>query len=127
MSEELQLTSSSSLGPHSNLCIDGGYDLCAEIYNKGILSPLAALIPQVSLLELRRCRASAVLTTLPPLLQITTTLNGIFTAAPLDLKKDLVEIRKRKLVYDLSENVLTILWCLSCVAPFTSENARDLG
>jgi hypothetical protein len=30
-----------------NLCIDGGYDLCAEIYNKGILSPLAALIPQV--------------------------------------------------------------------------------
>lgn len=51
------------------------------------------------------------------LLQITSTLNGIFTAAPLDLKRDLVEIRKRKLVYDLSENVLTILWCLSCVAP----------
>lgn len=48
-------------------------------------------------------------------LQITSTLNGIFTSAPLDVKKDLVEIRKRKLVYDLSENVLTILWCLSCV------------
>lgn len=63
-------------------------------------------------------------------LQITSTLNGIFTAAPLDLKKDLVEIRKRKLVYDLSENVLTILWCLSYVPPShtllkSAENSTD--
>lgn len=48
--------------------------------------------------------------------QITNTLNGIFTSAPLDPKKDLVEIRKRKLVYDLSENVITILWCLRSVS-----------
>lgn len=43
--QEPQLISRHSL--LRNLCIDGGYDLCAEIYNKGILSPLAALIPQV--------------------------------------------------------------------------------
>lgn len=47
-----ELTSSLRTPPPSpsalrNLCIDGGYDLCAEIYNKGVLSPLSALIPQV--------------------------------------------------------------------------------
>jgi hypothetical protein len=73
------------------------------------------------------CADDRTLDSLLPLLQITSTLNGIFTAAPLDLKKDLVEIRKRKLVYDLSENVLTILWCLSCVQqPFPARACRVL-
>jgi hypothetical protein len=31
----------------SNLCIDGGYDICAEMYNKNILAPLKTFIPKV--------------------------------------------------------------------------------
>ena len=30
-----------------NLCIDGGYDICAEMYNKNILAPLKTFIPKV--------------------------------------------------------------------------------
>ena len=30
-----------------NLCIDGGYDICAEMYNKHIMSPLMTFIPKV--------------------------------------------------------------------------------
>ena len=30
-----------------NLCIDGGYDICAEMYNKNILVPLKTFIPKV--------------------------------------------------------------------------------
>jgi hypothetical protein len=33
---------------HRNLCIDGGYEICAEMYNKNILAPLATFIPKVS-------------------------------------------------------------------------------
>lgn len=32
-----------------NLCIDGGYDICAEMYNKNILTPLKSFIPKVRL------------------------------------------------------------------------------
>lgn len=35
----------------SNLCIDGGYDICGEMYNKNILAPLRTFIPKVSLLH----------------------------------------------------------------------------
>jgi hypothetical protein len=44
--------------------------------------------------------------------QISGTLDRIFSAAPVDVKKDVEEIAKRKLVFDLAENVITILWCL---------------
>jgi len=30
-----------------NLCIDGGYDICAEMYNKNIIVPLQTFIPKV--------------------------------------------------------------------------------
>lgn len=30
-----------------NLCIDGGFDICAEMYNKSILTPLKTFIPKV--------------------------------------------------------------------------------
>lgn len=30
-----------------NLCIDGGYDICAEMYNKNILTPLTTFVPKV--------------------------------------------------------------------------------
>lgn len=36
-------------GPFRNLCIDGGYDICAEMYNKNILAPLRTFPPKVTL------------------------------------------------------------------------------
>jgi hypothetical protein len=30
-----------------NLCVDGGYDICAEMYNKNILAPLRTFVPKV--------------------------------------------------------------------------------
>lgn len=30
-----------------NLCIDGGYEICAEMYNKNILVPLQTFVPKV--------------------------------------------------------------------------------
>lgn len=40
-----------------NLCIDGGYEICAEMYNKNILAPLKTFIPKVRLQDPQRmCR-----------------------------------------------------------------------
>lgn len=33
---------------HRNLCIDGGYDICGEMYNKNILTPLKAFVSKVT-------------------------------------------------------------------------------
>ena len=34
---------------YRNLCIDGGYEICAEMYNKNILAPLSTFVPKVCL------------------------------------------------------------------------------
>ncbi|KAF5332511.1 hypothetical protein D9611_005111 [Ephemerocybe angulata] len=73
-----------AMGALRNLCIDGGYDICAEMYNKNILTPLKAFIPKIS-------------TTLSQLLENPKT-------SPDSAKK---------IVYELAENVITTLWCLS--------------
>lgn len=36
-------------GIDRNLCIDGGYEICAEMYNKNILTPLKTFVPKVGL------------------------------------------------------------------------------
>lgn len=38
-----------------NLCIDGGFDICAEMYNKNILTPLKSFIPKVSSDQVSMC------------------------------------------------------------------------
>ncbi|KAF8274277.1 ARM repeat-containing protein [Lactarius quietus] len=71
-------------GALRNLCIDGGYEICAEMYNKNILAPLATFIPKIS----------SVL------------------SQYVDSPKTAPE-NAQKVVYEFSENVITILWCLS--------------
>lgn len=34
-------------GALRNLAIDGGYEICGEMYNKNIMTPLTALVPKV--------------------------------------------------------------------------------
>lgn len=71
-------------GALRNLCIDGGYDICAEMYNKNILAPLKAFVPKIS---------SAL---------------SQFLESPKTAPEN-----ARKVVYEFTENVNTILWCLS--------------
>ncbi|KAG1889472.1 ARM repeat-containing protein [Suillus subluteus] len=71
-------------GALRNLCIDGGYDICAEMYNKNILAPLKAFIPKIS---------SAL---------------SQFLESPKTAPEN-----AQKVVYEFTENVNTILWCLS--------------
>ncbi|KAF9567834.1 ARM repeat-containing protein [Agrocybe pediades] len=73
-----------AVGALRNLCIDGGYDICAEMYNKNILVPLKTFIPKIS-----------------------ATLSQYLSnpkAAP---------DSARRIVYDFADNVITTLWCLS--------------
>ncbi|KAJ2917874.1 hypothetical protein MD484_g2591, partial [Candolleomyces efflorescens] len=73
-----------AMGALRNLCIDGGYDICAEMYNKNILTPLKTFIPKIS-----------------------TTLSQ-YLASPKQSPEN-----AKKIVYEFSENVITTLWCLS--------------
>ncbi|KAK7018558.1 ARM repeat-containing protein [Favolaschia claudopus] len=73
-----------ALGALRNLCIDGGYDICAEMYNKSILVPLKTFVPKVS-----------------------TTLSQY-----LDGSQNAPE-NAQKLVYEFADNLITVLWCLS--------------
>ncbi|KAG6830892.1 hypothetical protein H0H92_014043 [Tricholoma furcatifolium] len=71
-------------GALRNLCIDGGYDICAEMYNKNILVPWKTFIPKIS-------------NTLSQYIE------GSATAPE----------NAQNLVYDFADNVITVLWCLS--------------
>lgn len=71
-------------GALRNLGIDGGYDICAEMYNKNILAPLKAFVPKIS---------SAL---------------SHFINSPKSLPEN-----ARRVVYEFAENVITIFWCLS--------------
>ncbi|KAG1749751.1 ARM repeat-containing protein [Suillus paluster] len=71
-------------GALRNLCIDGGYDICAEMYNKNILAPLKTFVPKIS---------SAL---------------SQFLESPKTAPEN-----AQKVVYEFTENVNTILWCLS--------------
>lgn len=71
-------------GALRNLCIDGGYDICAEMYNKNILAPLNTFVPKIS-----------------------SSLSQ-FLLSPKALPEN-----ARRVVYEFAENVITIFWCLS--------------
>ncbi|KAF8899116.1 armadillo-type protein [Infundibulicybe gibba] len=71
-------------GALRNLCIDGGYNICAEMYNKNILAPLKTFVPKIS---------SALSNFLDSP-----------TAAPGNAQK---------LIYEFADSVITVLWCLS--------------
>ncbi|KAF9502190.1 ARM repeat-containing protein [Pleurotus eryngii] len=73
-----------AMGTLRNLCIDGGFDICAEMYNKNILTPLKSFVPKIS-----------------------STLSQ-FLAAPSTAPEN-----SRNMVYEFADNVITTLWCLS--------------
>ncbi|TCD71129.1 hypothetical protein EIP91_012077 [Steccherinum ochraceum] len=85
-------------GALRNLCIDGGYDICGEMYNKNILSPLKSFVPKIS-----------------------TTLSQ-FLENPQDAPEN-----AQKLVYEFAENVITIFWCLSETSNKALTTINEIG
>ncbi|KAF5368331.1 hypothetical protein D9758_002154 [Tetrapyrgos nigripes] len=73
-----------AMGALRNLCIDGGYDICAEMYNKNILTPLKTFVPKISEV----------------------------LSQYLENPKTAPE-NAQKLMYEFADNVITTLWCLS--------------
>ncbi|KAF8560138.1 ARM repeat-containing protein [Imleria badia] len=71
-------------GALRNICIDGGYDICSEMYNKNILAPLRTFVPKIS------------------------TILAQFLESPQNAPEN-----AKKVVYEFADNVITILWCLS--------------
>ncbi|KZP25341.1 ARM repeat-containing protein [Athelia psychrophila] len=71
-------------GALRNLCIDGGFDICAEMYNKNILTLLKTFVPKLS-------------TTLSQYLD----------------RSDATPHNAQKLIYEFADNIITIMWCLS--------------
>ncbi|KAJ1302756.1 hypothetical protein OPQ81_003065 [Rhizoctonia solani] len=84
LSDSSEEVAAEATGALRNLCIDGGFEICAEMFNKGIMGPLAEFIPKLS-----------------------TTLQNV-----LDNPKSAPE-KVHELVYEFAENIITILWCLS--------------
>ncbi|TIA89099.1 hypothetical protein E3P99_02242 [Wallemia hederae] len=76
-----------STGSLRNLCIDGGPEICAEMFNKNILAPLRTHITQII-----------------PLIE------KIVQGQP---PADHDEISWRRIVWTWVENIVTIFWCLS--------------
>ncbi|KAL9716392.1 hypothetical protein Ac2012v2_000839 [Leucoagaricus gongylophorus] len=75
---------SEAVGALRNLCIDGGYEICAEMYNKNILTPLTTFVPRIS---------------------------SVLSQYLSDRKSAPQNVQK--LVHELADNVITVLWCLS--------------
>ncbi|KAF5366940.1 hypothetical protein D9757_010836 [Collybiopsis confluens] len=73
-----------AMGALRNLCIDGGYDICAEMYNKNILTPLKTFVSKISNAVSQYLESP--------------------NAAPENAQR---------LMYDFADNVITTLWCLS--------------
>ncbi|KAI9508368.1 ARM repeat-containing protein [Russula earlei] len=85
-------------GALRNLCIDGGYEICAEMYNKNILAPLATFIPKIS------------------------SILAQYVDSPIAAPEN-----ARKVVYEFAENVITILWCLSETSNKALNAVSDLA
>ncbi|CAE6406722.1 unnamed protein product [Rhizoctonia solani] len=84
LSDSSEEVAAEATGALRNLCIDGGFDICAEMFNKGIMGPLTEFIPKLS-----------------------ATLQNV-----LETPKSAPE-KVQELVYEFAENIITILWCLS--------------
>ncbi|EUC56681.1 ARM-like repeat protein, putative, partial [Rhizoctonia solani AG-3 Rhs1AP] len=84
LSDSSEEVAAEATGALRNLCIDGGFEICAEMFNKGIMGPLTEFIPKLS-----------------------TALQNV-----LENPKAAPE-KVHELVYEFAENIITILWCLS--------------
>ncbi|KAI0308362.1 ARM repeat-containing protein [Multifurca ochricompacta] len=105
-------------GALRNLCIDGGYEICAEMYNKNILAPLRRSSPKYLSLSLYNPMGEG---SKHLGFQISSTL-----AQYIDNSNTAPE-NAQKVVYEFAENVITILWCLSETSNKALNAVNNLG
>ncbi|EOR03658.1 hypothetical protein E3P92_02236 [Wallemia ichthyophaga] len=90
-----------STGSLRNLCIDGGPEICAEMFNKNILAPLKTHVTKII-----------------PLIE-----NLIQGHPPADHD----EMSWRNIVWSWVENIVTIFWCLSETSNKAFKAVNDLS
>ncbi|WVF66035.1 hypothetical protein IAT40_000773 [Kwoniella sp. CBS 6097] len=90
-------------GALRNLAIDGGYELCGEMANKGLMSHLTVLIGKIQ-------------NTLDVILN---------TSGPKDLNDQDYQTRKHLLA--LTENVLSLLWSMAEASPKVLQAVNAVG
>ncbi|ODN77089.1 hypothetical protein L202_05626 [Cryptococcus amylolentus CBS 6039] len=88
-------------GALRNLAIDGGRELCGEMANKGIISHLAVLIGKIS-----------------------NTVDQIMSSTVPDTDES---YQARKHLLSLSENVISLLWCLAEAGPKSLASVNGLS
>ncbi|KAF8527379.1 ARM repeat-containing protein [Hysterangium stoloniferum] len=98
LSDSIEEVVVEAAGALRNLCVDGGYDICAEMFNKNMLAPLRAFPAKVS-------------ATLRQLLENP-------KSAP---------DGARRLVYEFAENIITIFWCLSETSNKALKAVNDIN
>ncbi|RXK39662.1 hypothetical protein M231_03016 [Tremella mesenterica] len=89
-------------GALRNLAIDGGHELCGEMFNKGIISHLGVLSGKIS-----------------------TTIQAISTPVQGRLTDDQLQARKHLL--QLTENVITLIWSLAETSHKTLQGVMGMG
>ncbi|EIW66481.1 hypothetical protein TREMEDRAFT_70084 [Tremella mesenterica DSM 1558] len=104
-------------GALRNLAIDGGHELCGEMFNKGIISHLGVLSGKVSsTVEQFIVEADT---------QISTTIQAISTPVQGRLTDDQLQARKHLL--QLTENVITLIWSLAETSHKTLQGVMGMG
>ncbi|TIB81695.1 ARM repeat-containing protein [Wallemia mellicola] len=86
-----------STGSLRNLCIDGGPEICAEMFNKNVLAPLKTHITNIVSIVERIVQG--------------------------EQPSDHDEISWRRIIWTWIENIVTIFWCLSYDQSETSNKA----
>jgi hypothetical protein len=104
-------------GALRNLAIDGGHELCGEMFNKGIMPHLTTLMGKVS--SLATCGETTANA------QINGTIDSVLTADPKTLSDEQVQARKHLL--NLTENVISLIWSLAEASHKTLAAVNDAG
>lgn len=89
-------------GALRNLAIDGGHELCSEMFNKGLLPHLVVLMGKIS-----------------------NTLDAVIAGPAKELSDE--EIQKRKHLLNLSENVVALIWSLAEASHKTLDAVNAAG
>jgi hypothetical protein len=108
-----------------NLAIDGGHELCAEMYNKGIMAHLEVLIKKVSFGHSPNNNSGP---EAKAYRQISGTVDAVVTS-PSATTASLsdAELQNRKHLLSLTENVISLLWSLAETSHKTLAAVNAVG
>lgn len=89
-------------GALRNLAIDGGHELCSEMFNKGLMTHLVVLVGKIS-----------------------STIDAVIAGPAKELSDE--ELQRRKHLLNLSENVIALIWSLAEASHKTLDAVNSAG